>query len=136
MTETSEFIDPSVPPSGAGCVECDESGWWWVHLRRCAKCGHIGCCDDSLHTHATKHYEATGHAIIRSFEPGEEWFWDYATDDYASGPALAPPEAHRRSVSLHVGSGRFASRRLELSEMLEQRVARNRQNIGTSRDDA
>ena len=100
MTETSEFIDPSVPPSGAGCVECDENGWWWVHLRRCAKCGHIGCCDDSLHTHATKHYEATGHAIIRSFEPGEEWFWDYATDDYASGPALAPPEAHPESQTV------------------------------------
>jgi hypothetical protein len=41
MTETAG-IDPSVPPSGTGCVECDEAGGWWVHLRRCAQCGHIG----------------------------------------------------------------------------------------------
>ena len=40
-------IDPSVPPSGEGCVECEAAGGWWVHLRRCAQCGHIGCCDTS-----------------------------------------------------------------------------------------
>ncbi len=31
---------------------------------------------------------------MRSYEPGEEWFWDYAAGDYAHGPALAPPESH------------------------------------------
>ena len=77
MTDLSAFIDPTVPPSGDGCVECDATGAWWVHLRRCALCGHIGCCEDSLNTHAAKHYEATGHRVIRSFEPGEEWFWCY-----------------------------------------------------------
>ena len=25
-------IDPSVPPSGEGCVECEAAGGWWVHL--------------------------------------------------------------------------------------------------------
>ena len=24
-------IDPTVPPSGTGCVECDAVGGWWMH---------------------------------------------------------------------------------------------------------
>ena len=88
-------IDAAVAPSGAGCVECDESGGWWLHLRRCAQCGHIGCCDTSPSQHASAHAAATGHPIIRTFEPGEDWFWSYATEEFsAGGPALAPPEHH------------------------------------------
>lgn len=88
-------IDPSVPPSGPGCAECEAAGGWWFHLRRCAQCGHIGCCDDSPAKHATAHTRATGHPVIRSFEPGESWFFNYQTSDtYASGPRLAPPESH------------------------------------------
>jgi hypothetical protein len=87
-------IDPAVSPSGPGCVECSEGDGWWFHLRRCAECGHIGCCDSSPSQHATRHFEATGHPIMRSFEPGETWFWSYLTNDYADGPELAPPEAH------------------------------------------
>jgi hypothetical protein len=85
-------IDPSVPPSGEGCVECEATGSWWVHLRRCAQCGHIGCCDDSLAKHATAHFRESGHPIIRSFEPGEDWFWNYATADYCDGADLAAPD--------------------------------------------
>ncbi len=99
MTEHSEFIDPSVPPSGDGCVECEAAGGWWVHLRRCALCGHVGCCDDSLETHATKHFQATGHRVVRSFEPGEDWFWDYATGDFSFGPPLTPPTSRPASQS-------------------------------------
>ncbi|GAA1914167.1 UBP-type zinc finger domain-containing protein [Microbacterium aoyamense] len=84
-------IDPDVPPSGTGCVECDESGSWWVHLRRCAKCGHVGCCDDSINKHATAHWHESGHPIMQTFEPGEDWFWDYRTERTARGPQLAPP---------------------------------------------
>ena len=89
-------IDPAVPPSGTGCVECEAAGGWWVHLRRCAQCGHIGCCDTSPSQHASAHAAATGHPMIRSFEPGEEWFYSYPADEmYGSGPALgaarAPP---------------------------------------------
>ncbi len=88
-------VDPSVPPSGTGCVECDAAGGWWLHLRRCVECGHIGCCDNSPAQHATAHATATDHPIITSFEPGEEWFYDYRTGDfYANGPALAPPDSH------------------------------------------
>jgi Zn-finger in ubiquitin-hydrolases and other protein len=87
-------IEPEVPPSGTGCVECLAKNGWWLHLRRCTECGHIGCCDTSPSQHARKHAAETGHPIIRSFEPGEDWFWDFATGQYAEGPALAPPEHH------------------------------------------
>src|SRR3954447_23405143 len=83
-------IQVSVPPSGTGCVECDAAGGWWVHLRRCAQCGHVGCCDTSPAQHATGHFRATGHPVIASFEPGENWFWDYSTGAGFRGPALAP----------------------------------------------
>lgn len=94
MTDDGEVVQPSVSPSGMGCVECDASGSWWLHLRRCAACGHVGCCDDSLQKHATKHAAATGHPIIQSFEPGEDWSWDYRTDTFVDIPPLAPPTSH------------------------------------------
>ena len=89
------MIDQETPPSGPGCAECEASGGWWLHLRRCAKCGHVGCCDASPGQHATKHYRKSGHALVRSYEPGESWFWDYQTETLVeSGPPLAPPDHH------------------------------------------
>ncbi len=73
-------IDPTVPPSGLGCVECVASGGWWFHLRRCAQCGHIGCCDSSKNKHATKHFHRVKHPVIRSIEPGERWMWCYVDE--------------------------------------------------------
>jgi hypothetical protein len=87
-------IDPSVPPSGAGCVECDAAGGWWVHLRRCAQCGHVGCCDSSPSQHASAHFAETGHRVITSFEPGEDWFYDFRSERGFGGPDLAPPQSH------------------------------------------
>lgn len=66
-----------VVPSGDGCKECLESGDDWVHLRLCLTCGHVGCCDSSKNKHATKHFAAAKHPVIRSFEPGEDWRWCY-----------------------------------------------------------
>jgi uncharacterized UBP type Zn finger protein len=60
-----------------GCEECLKSGDSWVHLRICLVCGHVGCCDSSKNKHATKHFHATGHPIIQSFEAGEHWLWCY-----------------------------------------------------------
>jgi hypothetical protein len=95
MIQQIAGVDPSVPPSGTHCVECEATGGWWLHLRRCTECGHIGCCDTSPSQHATAHYKATGHPVIRSFEPGEAWFWSYPSEDfYETGPALAGPECH------------------------------------------
>ena len=87
-------IDASIPPSGTGCAECDAVGGWWVHLRRCAQCGHVGCCDSSPAQHATMHAERSGHPIVQSFEPGEDWFWNYETGQMSRGPELAPPQHH------------------------------------------
>ncbi|KQY60753.1 hypothetical protein ASD11_10075 [Aeromicrobium sp. Root495] len=89
-----EDLDTTVPPSGEGCVECLADGGWWFHLRRCARCGHVGCCDSSPGQHGSGHAAAAGHPLVQSFEPGEEWFWDYASEDYYDGPALAPPHEH------------------------------------------
>ncbi|WP_103380111.1 UBP-type zinc finger domain-containing protein [Pseudonocardia dioxanivorans] len=87
-------IDPTVAPSGPGCVECDEVGGWWFHLRRCAACGHIGCCDSSPAQHASRHAADTGHRIVQSFEPGEDWFWDFRAERPVAGRVLADPQ-HR-----------------------------------------
>ena len=93
MTD-STGIDPAIPPSGPGCVECLATGGWWFHLRRCASCGHIGCCDSSPSQHASHHAADVEHPIVQSYEPGEDWFWDYVTMEYAEGPRLAPPVHH------------------------------------------
>ncbi|HEY5365344.1 MAG TPA: UBP-type zinc finger domain-containing protein, partial [Casimicrobiaceae bacterium] len=37
-------------------------------------------CDSSKNRHATKHYAATGHPVVRSLEPGESWLWCYEDD--------------------------------------------------------
>lgn len=93
-------IDTKAVPSGTGCLECEEKGAWWFHLRRCAACGHVGCCDSSLNRHATAHYRHTGHRYIQSFEPGEEWWWDYETKSEVSGPPLMQPTSHPRGQSV------------------------------------
>jgi hypothetical protein len=93
-------IDPTVAPSGPGCVECEASGGWWVHLRRCAQCGHVGCCDTSPMQHATAHYEETGHPVIASYEPGEDWYWDFAKESAFRGPSLADPQHHPEDQSV------------------------------------
>ena len=36
----------------------------------------------------------SGHTVVRSFEPGEDWFWDFATEQYYDGPPLADPQSH------------------------------------------
>ena len=92
--ESIPGIEVDVPPSGTGCVECLATGGWWLHLRRCAACGHVGCCDTSPSQHATAHARTTDHAFIQSFEPGEDWFWSYSTDGFYDGPKLAAPDSH------------------------------------------
>jgi hypothetical protein len=34
------------------------------------------------------------HPIVTSFEPGEDWFYDYRTEKFILGPHLAPPDHH------------------------------------------
>ena len=72
-THLSEIHD--VKPHTRGCEECLKSGDSWVHLRMCLTCGHVGCCDSSKNKHATRHFHATRHPIMRSIERGEHWAW-------------------------------------------------------------
>ena len=74
---TATDRDPNTPD---GCEECLKVGDPWVHLRLCLDCGKVGCCDSSPNKHATKHYRATKHPVIRSFEPGESWRYCYPDD--------------------------------------------------------
>jgi uncharacterized UBP type Zn finger protein len=69
-----------LPASVDGCEECLRDGGVWLHLRICLECGHVGCCDDSPNRHATAHHNGTGHQLIRSLEPGEEWSWCYVDE--------------------------------------------------------
>ena len=88
-THTDQISNPE--PSSWGCEDCLAMGRQdWVHLRLCETCGHIGCCDQSPGRHATAHAHATPHPIIRSYEPGEDWFYCYP-DDFFFELAGAPP---------------------------------------------
>ena len=66
-----------VEPNADGCEECLKTGSWWVHLRLCLACGHVGCCDSSPNRHASRHAGEVGHPLVRSLEPGENWLWCY-----------------------------------------------------------
>jgi uncharacterized UBP type Zn finger protein len=68
------------PSTPHGCTDCLAEGSQWVHLRFCESCGHVGCCDSSARRHATAHFHSTGHPVIRSFEPGEDWRWCYVDE--------------------------------------------------------
>ena len=66
-----------LPQEVAGCEECLQAGGQWCHLRICLECGHVGCCDSSPGRHATAHARESGHPIVRSIQPGENWAWCY-----------------------------------------------------------
>ena len=80
VCEHLDQIAVEVPGDVAGCEECLKIGGRWVHLRLCLSCGTVGCCDDSPNRHATAHFQAAGHPLIRSLEPGEEWNWCYVDE--------------------------------------------------------
>jgi len=91
--ETCTHLDliADVTPSSTGCEDCLATGRHdWVHLRVCQICGHVGCCDNSPMRHATAHFGAVKHAIIRSYEPGEDWYWCYV-DELGFELEGAPP---------------------------------------------
>ena len=77
-----------LPESVDGCEDCLASGGVWLHLRICLACGHVGCCDDSPNRHATAHAHGTGHQLIRSLEPGEDWSWCFADELAMRIPAV------------------------------------------------
>lgn len=75
-------VRPVEPSTLEGCEDCLQAGSSWVHLRLCLTCGHVGCCDSSPMRHASAHARDTGHAIVQSFEPDEDWRWCYVDEAY------------------------------------------------------
>jgi monovalent cation/hydrogen antiporter len=72
---SSSFPPPATPNA---CEDCLREGTRWVALRLCRECGHVGCCDSSPGRHATHHFHATGHPVIRSITPPSSyWTWSY-----------------------------------------------------------
>ena len=84
-----------VQPSSEGCEDCLAAGLHnWMHLRMCQECGHIGCCDQSPGKHATAHFHSSTHPLIRSFEPGEDWYWCYIDDLFFEVEGAPPAPSH------------------------------------------
>lgn len=71
-----DSAEPALPQSET-CEECVKEGEEWAQLRMCVVCGHVGCCDASWGRHARQHFEETGHAVIKSIQPGHNWSWCY-----------------------------------------------------------
>ena len=93
MATTCTHLDTiaDVEPSSPGCEDCLALGRDdWHHLRVCQSCGHVGCCDSSPLKHTTAHFREGGHPVVRSYEPGEEWFWCYP-DELVFDLEGAPP---------------------------------------------
>lgn len=93
MDDCTHFdgADPTpTPRTPAGCEECLAGGGRWVSLRLCLACGHVGCCNDSPGRHAMGHYHQSEHPLVRSYEPGQDWWWCYV-DEVAFEVEGAPP---------------------------------------------
>ena len=75
-----DLVRDVVPRTPQGCEECLKTGGRWVHLRLCLICGHVGCCDELPGKHATKHFHHTGHPVMQSMEPSENWGWCYVDE--------------------------------------------------------
>ena len=69
-----------VAPGLDVCQSCMEFGGVWKTLRQCLMCGRTDCCDSSPQRHATAHNRETGHEIVRTLEPGQDWSWCYACE--------------------------------------------------------
>jgi len=98
---SAEHRADGVHPSSHGCAECLAAGGVWVHLRLCLSCGHVGCCDNSPNRHATKHYHATQHPVIRSYEPGEDWGYCYPDDAFIETMKAFPGEVALQHYAPH-----------------------------------
>jgi ubiquitin-hydrolase Zn-finger-containing protein len=96
MTDVCAHLDTihEVTPSSTGCEDCLRTGSQWVHLRTCMTCGHVGCCDSSPNRHATAHFQSAHHPIVRSYEPGEDWWWCYEDQIGFDVPGAGPAPSH------------------------------------------
>ncbi len=75
-----QIVVTDLPEEIPGCEDCLAIGSRWLHLRMCLTCGKIGCCDSSPNRHARRHATASGHPLVRSAEPGEDWSYCFVDD--------------------------------------------------------
>ena len=97
MADTCTHLDTiaDVTPAAVGCEDCLAAGAHnWLHLRVCQSCGHVGCCDSSPGLHATAHFRASTHPLIRSFEPGEDWYWCFVDETAVEIDGAPPAPSH------------------------------------------
>ena len=97
MPDTCTHLDTvrDVEPSSTGCEDCLASGGTWLHLRICQECGHVGCCDSSPNRHASAHFRAhPDHPLIRSYEPGEDWWWCFQEELFFMVDGAPPAPSH------------------------------------------
>jgi ubiquitin-hydrolase Zn-finger-containing protein len=78
------FYTNTRSPVKSGAMPDVEPGKSTARVRHCRRisgwCRKIGCCDSSLNRRATAHAGESGHPIIRSAEPGEDWSWCYVAE--------------------------------------------------------
>jgi uncharacterized UBP type Zn finger protein len=101
IAESYLFAEPKArtPKCANVCSDCVALGDTWVHLRLCLTCGHVGCCDESKNKHATAHFHATQHPVIRSFEPDETWRWCYVDETVSDLPGRKLPGSVPEAVA-------------------------------------
>ncbi len=66
----------------------------------------VGCCDSSLRSSERGTRKENGHPIIRSYEPGEAWFWDYRTQASRTVGTGSPAASSAGSDGARRPSGR------------------------------
>ena len=93
-THLDSIAVTQLPESVDGCADCLATGGQWLHLRICLGCGHVVCCDSSPNQHASKHFNESGHPLIRSLEPGEQWSFCFVDE---AGMLL--PDVHGQTRS-------------------------------------
>ena len=71
-----------VTPSADGCEDCLRIGGWWIHLRMCLTCGHVGCCNSSPNRHASTHAREVDHPVAQAWGADEDWIWCFVDEVY------------------------------------------------------
>lgn len=66
-----------VESDGTACSVCNDT----EHLRQCTSCGQVFCCESSQ-AHNKKHFEETGHPIIKSHGAPYSFYWCYKCNGY------------------------------------------------------
>lgn len=71
-----------VVPEADVCLKCVASGDTWPDLRVCLTCGHVGCCEDAKNQHALKHFQETGHPLVKPMKQRfyQRWMWCYVDE--------------------------------------------------------